>query len=816
MDSFVIGPLSKSMEPESFVAEIFDQSTREVFETSWKEAKQRREETDAAVNASYSDPDFERVGEWRALVGSPQRQKELEEEARRRTELSKAEEDFKASLSEDWDHITDEGFAFGFVMRFRQPEVQPKLPASSNLCEACSTFSKTFTRLASPSELVTTSVSCSLCKVFLRCLQNSGVSDDCRITILKEASTLQMHGFGQNVDYRSFYPDEHKKSDSQSRIISKRNFNQIDHRTETENNGRTILRICVGMESPMARKIQTEFPVAMEPNSHKFFELLRAWIRECDENHACRFRPRDHIQSKPLPRTHGYNLKPIRTGHKQIGPRFRVGLTRRPSPHGHGFRYPVNLNDYDTEDGPLPTRVIDVGGSANPDSLSLYCTKRDETGRYIALSHRWGEVGSGDFCTYRCNIDTRSASMDLKELPKTFQDAVTVTRELGIQFLWIDSICIVQPHNGCDKCRDGSDWDIECQKMDIYFSSAYCTIAATSAKDSTESFLKSRSERMWAKISGTSEGSLYVTDVFDDFHRDVEEAELNKRGWVLQERALSRRIIHFTSTQAYWECGCGVRCETLSKIIRNSRANFLGDPQFPRSILSHFERNRVRLFQHLFELYSGCRVSIVTDRSVAISGLENRLARTFDSEVQYGIFRRYLHRSLLWQRADEKRMKRISYPNDRKVPSWSWMAYNGEIKYMDVPFQKIKWNASLQCASWKSGDNSTVLNAISRRFQWHPITAGRSELIFDEEDDPSPSFTSMFQYIVFQCIVIGVEEGEEAFGDIPYHRAVTHYYILIIRPKSPEDSCRIYERIGVGVIGADLLIEGGEFEVQIC
>jgi len=799
------------MEPESFIAEIFDQSTRERFETSWKKAKERREETDAAVQASYRDPDFERVGEWRALVGSPQRQKELEEEARRRTELSKAEEDFKTSLSETWDHITDEGFAFGFVMRFRQPEVQPQLPASSKLCEACSTFSETFTRFASPSELVITSVTCSPCRVFLQCLQNFGVSDESRVTIFKEASTLKMHNFDQNLDYRVYPPDGPKKSNSGSRIILKRKFNQMVRMTEAENSGRAILRICVGLESPMARKIHTQFPIAMEPNSHKFFELLRAWIRDCDKKHACRFRPKDHVQSKPLPRTHGYNLKPTHTGYKLKGPRFRAGLSRRPYAHGHNPRYPVNSDEYDTEDGLLPTRVIDVGGPANPDSLSLYCTKRDETGRYIALSHRWGEGRLGDFCTYRCNIDTRCASMALKELPKTFQDAITVTRELGIQFLWIDSICIVQTHNGCDKCRDGSDWGIECQKMDIYFSSAYCTIAATSASDSTESFLKSRSERMWVKISSTLEDPLYVSDVFDDFHRDVEEAELNKRGWVLQERALSRRIIHFTSTQAYWECGDGVRCETLSKIIRNSKSNFLGDPQFPRSILSHFERNRVRLFQHLFELYSECRLSNVTDRSVAISGLEKRLARTFDSEVQHGIFRQYLHRSLLWQRAGEKRMERIPYPNDRKVPSWSWMAYNGEIRYMDVPFQEIKWNASLQCVSWKSGDDSTVLNAKSRLFPWDTISKTRGELIFDEEDPSFPTFPS-----ILRCIVIGAEEQGEASRLKRSNRVVTRYYILIIRPKSPGDACRIYERMGVGVIDAELSIDGGGFEVQIC
>jgi hypothetical protein len=57
----------------------------------------------------------------------------------------------------------------------------------------------------------------------------------------------------------------------------------------------------------------------------------------------------------------------------------------------------------------------------------------------------------------------------------------------------------------------------------------------------------------------------YLTDVIDDFYGDVEQGELNKRGWVFQERALARRTIYFTEKQTYWECGQGVRCETLAR-----------------------------------------------------------------------------------------------------------------------------------------------------------------------------------------------------------------------------------------------------------
>ena len=97
------------------------------------------------------------------------------------------------------------------------------------------------------------------------------------------------------------------------------------------------------------------------------------------------------------------------------------------------------------------------------------------------MSHCWGQLKEDEtFCTYRHNITALRDSIDFDKLPKTFQDTVTVTRGLGERFLWIDSLCIIQ--------EDEDDWKIE-SKMETVFGSVYCTIAAGSAKDSTEGFL---------------------------------------------------------------------------------------------------------------------------------------------------------------------------------------------------------------------------------------------------------------------------------------------------------------------------------------
>jgi hypothetical protein len=143
---------------------------------------------------------------------------------------------------------------------------------------------------------------------------------------------------------------------------------------------------------------------------------------------------------------------------------------------------------------------------------------------------------------------------------------VTVTRKLGVRFLWIDSLCIIQPREG-DQGQD-SDWDMESKKMEAVFSSAYCTISASSATDSTKGFLNPRSPRQYVTVQDASGTLLYICQNSDDFRRDVENGVLSKRGWVLQERALSRRTIHFTKNQTYWECGKGIRCESLINMYK--------------------------------------------------------------------------------------------------------------------------------------------------------------------------------------------------------------------------------------------------------
>jgi hypothetical protein len=113
--------------------------------------------------------------------------------------------------------------------------------------------------------------------------------------------------------------------------------------------------------------------------------------------------------------------------------------------------------------------------------------------------------------------------------------------------------------------------------MEDYYSGAYYTIVASRSGGSRDGFLKPRPGKgpkarlcypLSHGIDHNADSTLYIYSAIDDFARDVERGNLSTRGWVYQERALSRRIIHFTETQAYWECGRGIRCETMTKLFK--------------------------------------------------------------------------------------------------------------------------------------------------------------------------------------------------------------------------------------------------------
>lgn len=139
------------------------------------------------------------------------------------------------------------------------------------------------------------------------------------------------------------------------------------------------------------------------------------------------------------------------------------------------------------DEAPLPTRVLDLGSSDGSDPGYLESDLRllETAGRrgiYVALSYSWG--GYKEFRTLKSNYEGRKAGIPFEPLPPVFQQAIKVTRGLGIRYLWIDALCIIQ--------EDAEDWSREAARMsEVYWMSAV-RLAVTDSRNPTEPFFPPR------------------------------------------------------------------------------------------------------------------------------------------------------------------------------------------------------------------------------------------------------------------------------------------------------------------------------------
>ncbi|KAM7222746.1 Heterokaryon incompatibility protein (HET) domain containing protein [Rhypophila decipiens] len=433
-----------------------------------------------------------------------------------------------------------------------------------------------------------------------------------------------------------------------------------------------------------------------------------------------------------------------------------------------------------------PKRVIDVR-----DLHKLTLVENQRRGEdYLVLSHCWGlpedkaeaEKEKNRFCTTSKNYQDRLRGVSYDELPKTFQDAIQVTRALGKKYLWIDALCIIQGPDG--------DWESEAKTMADIFACAYCTIAAGSARGWADGFLNLQSDSVDIGVQAAPSAPTCACD----FDKDVDGGTLMKRAWVLQERVLSRRIIHFTSAHTYCECGDGVRCEQFTKLNPPYRKQyFFLDPNFPRRLYDSGYIRTLNFVQFLIRKYSTSGLSYATDRDVAIYSLGERMAQVLNTEMRYGIFRCFLSSLLLWKR-DENKTSPISYHN-RSVPSWSWMAYPGGLNFILDANSDLKVPMAVDLGFIKDGK---ALNIKVRKFSgdFRMEDKGEEYAIVDATEQIGSIWFDVADQIQLKdcnCSVVGM------VGDERKEDARKTYHVLIIREKDGDGG---YERVGVGKVEA--------------
>ena len=238
---------------------------------------------------------------------------------------------------------------------------------------------------------------------------------------------------------------------------------------------------------------------------------------------------------------------------------------------------------------------------------------------YIILSHCWGSKNTTR--TTNVTLQERFRGIPFGILPKTFQDAVTITRTLGIQYIWIDSLCIVQDST--------EDWNTEAANMKDYYRHGYLTISALHSTNSNHGILNPRKE--WPSVRLSPNSNLYLRPRLPDYGEEFRDAPLNKRAWVLQERLLSTRILHYSDKEMFWECQtCSAReSSSLTSDVKTDPETVItsegGD--FKR-VLSYLDENTLSVIDGSFVTwyrlvtnFSRRAITFDSDRLAAISGL---------------------------------------------------------------------------------------------------------------------------------------------------------------------------------------------------
>lgn len=372
----------------------------------------------------------------------------------------------------------------------------------------------------------------------------------------------------------------------------------------------------------------------------------------------------------------------------------------------------------------MPTRVIDVGPADGSLQPRLLHPTGSESGQWATLSHCWGKTVTIKLTSD--SLDERLRGIPMAEMPRNFRDAIVVTRMLGIRYLWIDSLCIIQDSS--------DDWLHESAKMGEIYKNSLITIAATNAHESAAGFLSNRSAELACRLE-IERGltmPVYVRARIEWYSSAEIVGPLSRRGWVLQERLLPLRILHFGGQQMMWQCRtkslAEAFCDTdhapeeqIPGIIESSlRTAFhakrlslandnnnnnnnnnaeeeeeedhafraeIGQSSSSSSspvalphekISSSFKEaeNSNNIYEQWYKLigiYTKLALTNPTDKLAAVAGIAQQVQMRTGDTYLAGLWKSNIRRGLQWWANPPSILVRPSTP---QAPSWSWAALN--------------------------------------------------------------------------------------------------------------------------------------------
>ncbi|CAG8951082.1 hypothetical protein HYFRA_00006480 [Hymenoscyphus fraxineus] len=317
---------------------------------------------------------------------------------------------------------------------------------------------------------------------------------------------------------------------------------------------------------------------------------------------------------------------------------------------------------------PLPSRLLYIKnnclGLCETSTFPLnWLNKRPQ---YAALSHCWGDKDF--FKLSQSNLPEVLEEIPLQHLTKTFRDAITITQRLGLSFLWIDSLCIIQD--------SVDDWQKEAGLMADVYGGAAVTIAASDAKDGSVGCFFQRSPKDIQSLRLETETNVYTVAEHMSQSSGVRDNVLAKRAWAFQEGLLSTRVLYFTRAQVFWQCkSIGLANEVYPKEI----------PSIEVTCVERLWRSSdLRSWLDIVTRYSATDLTYTTDKLIALSGVAKDYQRRHklnNEDYIAGIWKHkepHLWHGLLWKIDG---LKKTTQPSQYQAPTWSWASQNNPVTF---------------------------------------------------------------------------------------------------------------------------------------
>ncbi|KAH8747849.1 heterokaryon incompatibility protein-domain-containing protein [Hyaloscypha finlandica] len=310
-----------------------------------------------------------------------------------------------------------------------------------------------------------------------------------------------------------------------------------------------------------------------------------------------------------------------------------------------------------------PTRLLHIG--SNEDFVTLIETCGTKISNYACLSYCWGGSQPVINSTLRA-LTPDGWQIYVRDLPNTFKDAITTLRRLGFEYVWIDSLCIVQD--------DQHDKDREIHKMPLIYKNAHLTLCASTARSCSEGFLHPRPDYSDCQLRVCKPNGEIGTILMDQIPwiSPLVTEPLGTRAWAFQERLLSPRLLEYGWRTLRWGCSCSARYSGYQPLTVPPESNWKAPAVLSYNLFGYLDPNGLRrmpqhkdeLFDHwnsIVDRYTRRNLTYPDDRLAAIGGVATELqARTVNAPLGG-------HEDLRPR------------PKASRAPSWSWTAVDGPI-----------------------------------------------------------------------------------------------------------------------------------------